>query len=521
MSPYIIKKSRGKDLYWVVTEETGKKHSKQPITLDKAKAQLRILDSTYHEGSDSDSEEEISGGGYYTRQLNDRLRNISPEIKDPIIQRTKQLLQQVGKSYHSIFFLKNRGRMQQKENIVKRAVLQARLEHDLRNFPEFIVDPIIRDTLPRLFAERNGEVFTEAGDQRYNDIGREAARSANDRIMQRWPYREVPPDSTTAIMFDNVLDGQEMVDYADRLYRLGHYLPIEVFNDWNQRRAARGEFPTNPLESSGVRIKPRNLERYIVRIPKIKFAKVVQEGVASPFYKQIDEEGKKFIGPSFWTTEEIDAYAKETRVKAEILPLTIQADQRGKRKNPPKQNSDLPIAYPLEEEGKEETPATPSLQSQLNALAGIGPSTRHPDSPVILPTPTSADSPAGVGLVPSPAGVGPFRQAMPPQLARVGPPLPLLPQTFILNENPLLRQPPRTRLEQSIIQAQNDRLAREARQRDLIVSGRAAESSDAVNDYLNTPRPPQNNTNGGRRKFNKALTRALDLQKRNKIKKQT
>lgn len=43
--PYKLRKSRGKNLYWVVTTETGKKHSKEPIPLEKAKAQLRILES--------------------------------------------------------------------------------------------------------------------------------------------------------------------------------------------------------------------------------------------------------------------------------------------------------------------------------------------------------------------------------------------------------------------------------------------------------------------------------------------
>jgi hypothetical protein len=50
MSPYFLKKKRNQPLYWVVTTETGKKHSKDPIPLEKAKAQLRILESAL-EGS--------------------------------------------------------------------------------------------------------------------------------------------------------------------------------------------------------------------------------------------------------------------------------------------------------------------------------------------------------------------------------------------------------------------------------------------------------------------------------------
>jgi len=41
--PYYIRKAPNRDLYWVITRETKKKHSKQPIPLEKAQAQLRIL----------------------------------------------------------------------------------------------------------------------------------------------------------------------------------------------------------------------------------------------------------------------------------------------------------------------------------------------------------------------------------------------------------------------------------------------------------------------------------------------
>ena len=43
--PYKLRKAPNKALYWVITIETGKKHSKLPISLEKAKAQLRILES--------------------------------------------------------------------------------------------------------------------------------------------------------------------------------------------------------------------------------------------------------------------------------------------------------------------------------------------------------------------------------------------------------------------------------------------------------------------------------------------
>ena len=41
--PYALRKARGRDLYWVVTEATGEKHSKQPLPKEKAEAQRRAL----------------------------------------------------------------------------------------------------------------------------------------------------------------------------------------------------------------------------------------------------------------------------------------------------------------------------------------------------------------------------------------------------------------------------------------------------------------------------------------------
>jgi hypothetical protein len=48
--PYKLRKAPKRELYWVVTTETGKKHSKEPIPKDKAKAQLRVLEAAL-EGS--------------------------------------------------------------------------------------------------------------------------------------------------------------------------------------------------------------------------------------------------------------------------------------------------------------------------------------------------------------------------------------------------------------------------------------------------------------------------------------
>lgn len=41
--PYKLRKSRGKDLYWVVNKETGKKYSHEPLPKERAEAQMRAL----------------------------------------------------------------------------------------------------------------------------------------------------------------------------------------------------------------------------------------------------------------------------------------------------------------------------------------------------------------------------------------------------------------------------------------------------------------------------------------------
>jgi len=61
--PYILRKSRGRELYWVVNRETGKKYSKEPMPLERAKAQMGALymrtGSESLEGGSLDEEQNI------------------------------------------------------------------------------------------------------------------------------------------------------------------------------------------------------------------------------------------------------------------------------------------------------------------------------------------------------------------------------------------------------------------------------------------------------------------------------
>jgi hypothetical protein len=65
--PYKLRKAPNRNLYWVVTIETKKKHSKDPIPLEKAKAQMRILESA------------LVGGGFWEQQF---INHVRREISD-------------------------------------------------------------------------------------------------------------------------------------------------------------------------------------------------------------------------------------------------------------------------------------------------------------------------------------------------------------------------------------------------------------------------------------------------------
>jgi hypothetical protein len=41
--PYKLRKSPGRNLYWVVNKDTGRKHSKKPLPRSRAQAQMRAL----------------------------------------------------------------------------------------------------------------------------------------------------------------------------------------------------------------------------------------------------------------------------------------------------------------------------------------------------------------------------------------------------------------------------------------------------------------------------------------------
>jgi len=97
--PYKLRKAPNRDLYWVITSETGKKHSKEPILLEKAKAQKRIL------------EDALVGGVGRRQQLDDafneaiRVYRIPTHRKTRVRQiytRVKQRLEELGSAGSTI-----------------------------------------------------------------------------------------------------------------------------------------------------------------------------------------------------------------------------------------------------------------------------------------------------------------------------------------------------------------------------------------------------------------------------------
>ena len=118
--PYKLRKAPNRDLYWVITSETKKKHSKEPISLEKAKAQLRILESA------------LVGGGYWTDKATSDLtkifnesKNRNPAILKSSLASVKRELKHAPKTGRTTTGLNLTGN-KEKEKIIKNAERQLR-----------------------------------------------------------------------------------------------------------------------------------------------------------------------------------------------------------------------------------------------------------------------------------------------------------------------------------------------------------------------------------------------------------
>jgi len=95
--PYKLRKAPNRDLYWVVTTETKKKHSKEPIPIEKAKAQMRILESALHGG----------GSGKWTKLIKElgTYYSIPKALVDGTIEKNDLIkgAKRFGAKKHNIF----------------------------------------------------------------------------------------------------------------------------------------------------------------------------------------------------------------------------------------------------------------------------------------------------------------------------------------------------------------------------------------------------------------------------------
>lgn len=88
--PYKLRKAPNKPLYWVITIETGKKHSKLPIPMEKAKAQLRILEG-------------LTGNGKVYLQKIRELRRDKQEIEPKLKREHAKMLEHAIKKDLEMF----------------------------------------------------------------------------------------------------------------------------------------------------------------------------------------------------------------------------------------------------------------------------------------------------------------------------------------------------------------------------------------------------------------------------------
>ena len=107
--PYKLRKAPSRDLYWVVTIATGEKHSKDPLPLEKARAQLRALMSAETTAEYDGSEvEDYNGKGLYGGM--DQPGNVTlvgTPLNDPNANDThfasvyKNIIQELGKGHNA------------------------------------------------------------------------------------------------------------------------------------------------------------------------------------------------------------------------------------------------------------------------------------------------------------------------------------------------------------------------------------------------------------------------------------
>lgn len=86
--PYKLRKAPRRDAYWVVNKETGAKHSKDPLPLSRAKAQMRALYAAEHD-NDLRANKGLKGDGIFS-DIFSTVKKYASRVADVVVRGKRQ-----------------------------------------------------------------------------------------------------------------------------------------------------------------------------------------------------------------------------------------------------------------------------------------------------------------------------------------------------------------------------------------------------------------------------------------------
>ena len=203
--PYKLRKAPNRNLYWVITIETKKKHSREPIPLEKAKAQMRILESA------------LVGGGPFKDELAARLSPYEQSIKDAVYAQYEPQLDAIksGVNFFKGRFFKDEAKREQKRAIIEAAIADAKE---------------VQDRINRQKIETDQE---------------------NYRAL---PYRRIPKGTIDPITLNPIdVQGQRISTITERERERNpktFFFEKPTLKTWEERQIEQGRLLSNPLTNS-------------------------------------------------------------------------------------------------------------------------------------------------------------------------------------------------------------------------------------------------------------------------------
>lgn len=220
--PYKLRKAPNRNLYWVITIETKKKHSKEPIPLEKAKAQMRILESA------------LVGGGPFKEELQARLSLFDKSIKDAVYAQYEPQLDAIksGVNFFKGRFFRDENKREQKRAIIEAAIADAREVQERRN------------------REKKEE---------------------KQRKYEALPWKKVKEGTVDPISYNTIKHGDPISTITEP--GRGREKNTFIFEtpslkSWEEQSLLQGRQPSNP--STGLPYNPEQKLDYKARDPKIK-----------------------------------------------------------------------------------------------------------------------------------------------------------------------------------------------------------------------------------------------------------